>query len=491
MELWQQPAHKLQKLLSEGEIGARELTVAHLKRLREVEPQIQSFITLTEEAALRQAAQIDERREAGEKMPPLSGIPMALKDNFCVQGLPTTCGSKMLEDYVAVYDATVQRRLRRAGAVLLGKTNMDEFAMGSTTEYSAYHISKNPWDTGRVPGGSSGGSAAAVAAGEVTFTLGTDTGGSIRQPAAFCGIVGLKPTYGRVSRSGVMAYASSLDQVGPLTRDVTDAALLLNVISGQDPLDSTTAPEDVPDYGKFLRRDVAGLRIGVPREYFRGAEEGVAAAVYGGIKLLEKRGAVVEETSLLSPDYCSNAYYIIAAAEASSNLACIDGVRYGYRAQADNLQDMYLESRGLLGPEVRRRIILGTYVLSGDAYKTYYLQAQRVRTLVREDFNKAWERYDLLITPTSPTTAPEIGAGIGGPLNLYPRDDYNVSANLAGLPALSLPCGLSQGLPVGMQLIGKPFAEGLLLQVAYSLEQETEYHKVLPDVVTADSEGVV
>ncbi len=491
MELWQQPAHKLQKLLSEGEIGARELTVAHLKRLREVEPLVQSFITLTEETALEQAVQIDQRREAGEELPPLAGIPLALKDNFCVQGLATTCGSKMLENYTAIYDATVYRRLRKAGAVLLGKTNMDEFAMGSTSEHSAYHISKNPWDITRVPGGSSGGSAAAVAAGEVSCALGTDTGGSVRQPASFCGLVGLKPTYGRVSRSGVMGYASSLDQVGPLTRDVTDAAILLTLISGYDPLDPTTIKEAVPDYGDFLLSEVTGLKIGVPREYFQGADPEVAAVVWEGIKLLEKMGAKIEETSLLSTDYCSNAYYIVAVAEASSNLACIDGVRYGHRVQADNLEEMYIKSRGLLGPEARRRIILGTYILSGDAYETYYLQAQKVRTLVKEDFAKALEKYDLLITPTSATTAPKIGARCGESPNLYPEDDYNVAVNLAGLPALSLPCGFAQGLPVGMQIIGKPFGEGTLIQAAYSLEQETGYDKMLPDVVAVDSKGVV
>jgi len=488
MELWKLPAHSLHKLLVGGEVTAREITAAFLQRLREVDSRVQAFITVTEELALEQAREIDRRREEGEELPPLAGIPFALKDNISVRGVPTTCGSKMLESYRPVYDATVYKRLREAGAVLVGKTNMDEFAMGSSTEFSAFHKTRNPWNPERVPGGSSGGSAAAIAAGAVSFALGSDTGGSIRQPASFCGIVGLKPTYGRVSRYGVIPFASSLDQVGPMARNVTDAALVLNVISGHDRRDSTVLREPVPDYTSFLVPDVAGLRIGVPREYYaEGIEPEVSTAVWKGIRLLEKLGARVEETSLQTTSHCLSAYYIIAPAEASSNLACYDGIRYGYRAEADNLLDMYTKSRRVLGPEVRRRIMLGTYALSAGYYDAYYHKAQQVRTLIRQEFHEAFQKYDVLITPTSPTVAFKIGAKVNDPLAMYMSDVCTLAVNLAGLPAISIPCGFSQGLPIGMQIMGKPFAEGKLLQVAYTFEQETQFHKQFPPA----SEGVM
>ncbi|MGI6142905.1 MAG: Asp-tRNA(Asn)/Glu-tRNA(Gln) amidotransferase subunit GatA [bacterium] len=488
MELWKLPAHSLHKLLAGGEVTAQEITTGFLQRLREVDPSVQAFITVTEEMALRQAREVDRRREEGEELPPLAGIPFALKDNISVRDIPTTCGSKMLENYIPVYDATVYERLREAGAVLVGKTNMDEFAMGSSTEFSAFHITRNPWNPDRVPGGSSGGSAAAIGAGAVSFALGSDTGGSIRQPASFCGIVGMKPTYGRVSRYGVIPFACSLDQVGPLAKNVTDAALVLNVISGHDQRDSTALKEKVPDYTSFLVSDVAGLKIGVPREYYaEGIEPEVGAAVWEGIRLLEKLGASVEETSLPTTSYGLSAYYIIAVAEASSNLACFDGVRYGYRADAGNLLEMYTKSRRALGPEVRRRIMLGTYALSAGYYEAYYHKAQQVRTLIRQEFHEAFKKYDVLITPTSPTVAFKIGTKVNDPLAMYLSDVCTLAVNMAGLPAITIPCGFSQGLPIGMQIMGKPFAEGKLLQVAYTFEQETQFHKQFPPA----SEGVM
>lgn len=488
MELWKLPAHSLHKLLVGGEVTAQEITSAFLQRLREVEPQLQAFITVTEELALEQAQEIDRRREKGEELPPLAGIPFALNDNISVRGIPTTCGSKMLENYIPVYDATIYKRLREAGSVLVGKTNMDEFAMGSSTEFSAFHVTRNPWNLERVPGGSSGGSAAAIAAGAANFALGTDTGGSIRQPAAFCGIVGIKPTYGRVSRYGVIPFASSLDQAGPMARTVTDAALVLNVISGHDQRDSTALKEPVPDYTSYLVPDVAGLKIGVPKEYFgEGIAPEVGAAIWEGIRLLEKLGARVEEFSLQTAPHCLSAYYIIAPAEASSNLACYDGIRYGYRADVDDLLGMYTKSRRVLGSEVRRRIMLGTYALSAGYYDAYYHKAQQARTLIRQEFKEAFEKYDVLITPTTPNVAFALGAMVDDLLAMYLSDVCTLAANLAGLPAISLPCGFSQGMPIGMQILGKPFAEGKILQVAYTFEQETEYHKEFPPV----SKGVM
>jgi aspartyl-tRNA(Asn)/glutamyl-tRNA(Gln) amidotransferase subunit A len=466
--------------LSRRELSASELVEACLRRIEDTEPRLHAFLVVSEDEARRQAAEADRRFARGEPLSPLDGIPIALKDVFLTRAVRTTAGSRILESFVPPYDATAVARLRSRGAVLIGKTNCDEFAMGSSTENSAFGPSFNPWDPGRVPGGSSGGSAVAVAAGQCLAALGTDTGGSIRLPASFCGVVGLKPTYGRVSRYGIVAYASSLDQVGPFTRDVRDAAILLEALAGHDPRDATSAPIEVPAYERSLESGLGPLRIGVPREYFQeGMQPEVDSSVREAIAALEALGASVETVSLPHAAYAIAAYYLIATAEASSNLARYDGIRYGRRAAgAESLLDTYRRSREEgFGAEVKRRILLGTYALSAGYYDAYYGKAQKARTLVRRDFEDAFARCDLLVAPTAPTTAFRLGEKLADPLSMYLSDVLTISVNLAGLPALSMPCGVDgSGLPIGVQLIGKPFGEPALLGAAYAYEQATEWH---------------
>jgi aspartyl-tRNA(Asn)/glutamyl-tRNA(Gln) amidotransferase subunit A len=469
--------------LRKQELSSQELTLAAFHRIGETDDKIHAYITLCRDTALEQAKQADERLKRGGNTPPLLGIPIAVKDNFLTRGLRTTCASKILGDFIPPYDATTVKRTREAGAIIVGKTNLDEFAMGSSTENSAYFPTRNPWDPERVPGGSSGGSAAAVAADQCMAALGTDTGGSIRQPAAFCGVVGLKPTYGRVSRYGIIAFASSMDQVGSLTKDVRDCALMLEAIAGHDPADSTSADRPVARYSDALTGDVKGLRLGVPKEYFiTGISPEVEQAVRYPIRLLAKNGAVVEEISLPHTEYAVAVYYIVATAEASSNLARYDGMRFGHRAGGKDLLDTYMLSREEgFGPEVKRRIMLGTYALSAGYYDAYYLKAQRVRALIKQDFDEAFRRCDAIITPTAPTTAFKIGEKIANPLQMYLSDIYTISVNLAGLPALSLPCGFDgDGMPIGLQIIGKHFDEATILRLAHAYEQATEWKKRKP-----------
>lgn len=467
--------------LKKKEVSARELTEAALSRIDAVEETVKAFVTVVRENALAAAAEIDAKRLNGETLGALAGIPMALKDNMCTKGVLTTCSSKILHNFIPPYDATVAELLREAGAVMLGKTNLDEFAMGSSTENSAFFTSCNPWDPTRVPGGSSGGSAAAVAADEACFSLGSDTGGSIRQPAAFCGVVGLKPTYGRISRYGLIAFASSLDQIGPFTKDVRDCALVLNAIAKHDPRDSTSANVETPDYTSFLDGSVKGMKIGVPVEYFaQGIDPDVKAAVRKSIGVLVSLGAEAEEISLPHTGYGIPVYYLIAPAEASSNLARYDGVQYGYRAEAENLIDMYRKTRSEgFGAEVKRRIMLGTYALSSGYYDAYYLKALKVRTLIKQDFDEAFNKYDVILTPTTPSTAFVAGT-VEDPLTMYLNDICTIPVNLAGLPAISLNCGFAKGLPVGLQLIGKPFDEGTVLRVAHAYEQNSGLEKKKP-----------
>jgi aspartyl-tRNA(Asn)/glutamyl-tRNA(Gln) amidotransferase subunit A len=485
-------AHEAVALLDADQVSSEELTRAYLDRIGALDGQVRAYMTVTTDLALEQARLADTRRRAGERGP-LLGVPMALKDVLLTRGVRTTCSSKMLERFVPIEDATVTRRLAAAGAVLLGKTNMDEFAMGSSTENSGFFPTHNPWDLDRVPGGSSGGSAAAVAGGLATYALGTDTGGSIRQPGSLCGVVGLKPTYGRVSRYGLIAFASSLDQAGPLTRDVEDAAAVLQVISGHDPLDSTSIPEPVDDYLGSLRDSVKGLKLGVPREYFvQGLEPAVEAAVKAGLKVLEDLGAELGEVTLPHTDYGLAAYYLIAPAECSANLARFDGVKYGLSApDAENMWDGYFKTRGRgFGPEVKRRIMLGTYALSSGYYDAYYLKAQKIRTLIKQDFDRAFERYDALLAPTSPTVAFKLGAKTDDPLAMYLNDICTIPVNLAGLPGVSIPCGFGPAvdapgheLPIGLQVIGRPLDEATVLRVAYAYEQATDWHRQRPLLV--------
>jgi len=475
---------EIRSLVSSGQASAVEICRAHLRRAREVESRVKAFRVLLDESALREAEAIDRDRREGRPLGPLAGVPIAVKDVLCARGAPTTCGSLILKNFVPPYDATCVARLRRAGAVLVGKTNMDEFAMGSSTENSAYEKPCNPWALDRVPGGSSGGSAAAVAAGEVPASLGTDTGGSIRQPAAFCGIPGMKPTYGRVSRYGLVAFASSLDQVGPFGRTVEDVARVLQVIAGHDPLDSTSAPLPVPDYLGALGKGVSGLRIGVPKEYFRGGlDREVEAAVRSGLKSAERLGARLEEISLPHTEYAIPTYYIIATAEASSNLARYDGVRYGHRARgAQQMGELYVRTRTEgFGPEVKRRIMLGTYVLSAGYYDAYYLKGQKVRTLIRQDFERAFETVDAIVTPTSPTPAFRFGEKVDDPLAMYLSDIFTVTINLAALPGISIPCGLTRDrLPIGLQIVGRRFDEETVLRLAAALEGELKFRDERP-----------
>ncbi len=474
-ELHTLSAHELSDRMRRGEVSAREIAEDVLARIGGVEERVKGFLTVTPELALEQARAVDERRAAGEELPPLAGIPVALKDNMCTRGVRTTCASRILHNWVPPYDATVVERLRAQNAVFVGKTNMDEFAMGSSTENSGFFTTRNPWDLGRVPGGSSGGSAAVVAAREAPLALGSDTGGSIRQPAAFCGVVGMKPTYGRVSRYGLVAYASSLDQIGPLARDVTDAALLLQAISGQDPRDSTSAPVPVPDYAKALRPDVKGLKIGVPREFFaQGVAPEVSAAVRAAIDVLVGLGAEAEEVSLPHIEYSFPVYYIIAPSEASSNLARYDGVRYGLRVEADDPISMMEATRDAgFGAEVKQRIMIGTFALSAGYYDAYYLKALKVRTRIKEDFDKAFERLDLLMAPVTPTVAFGVGEKADDPLQMKLADVCTIPINLAGIPAISVPCGFQEGLPIGLQIMGKPFDEETILRAAFTYEQAT------------------
>jgi len=466
------------RALAKREVSAVELTEAVLARIEATDGRLRSFITVTPEAALAQARAADERLSVGAA-PPLCGIPLAIKDVILTQGIRSTAGSKILGNFIAPYNATVTQRLLRDGAVCVGKVNCDEFAMGSSTENSAFAVTRNPWNLDCVPGGSSGGSASAVAAAQCLGALGTDTGGSIRQPAACCGVVGIKPTYGRVSRYGVVAYASSLDQVGPLARSVTDCAHLLNGIAGHDPRDSTSINRAVPDFVAALGTDLKGLRLGLPQEYFvEGIAPEVEQSVRKAVQQLQALGARVDEVSLPHTQYAIAAYYLIATAEASSNLARYDGIKYGYRAEGDALLEMYCRTRAQgFGAEVKRRIMLGTYALSSGYYDAYYLKAQKVRTLIREDFLRVLETCNAIVTPTTPTTAFPIGEKTSDPLQMYLEDVFTVSVNLAGLPGLSLPCGFDRrGLPIGLQIIGRPFDEETTLRVGHAYEQATEWH---------------
>ena len=477
--------HELRHELRRGDLTSTQLTQALFDRIEDTDGKIGSYLTVCRDRGMAEARAADERLANGDASSPLLGIPLALKDVLLTEGVPTTCASRILQGFTPPFDATAVRRLREAGAVLLGKTNMDEFAMGSSTENSGFSLTRNPWDPDRVPGGSSGGSAAAVAAGQCVAALGTDTGGSIRQPAAFCGVVGLKPTYGRVSRFGVVAYASSLDQVGPITRDVSDCALVLQAIAGHDPADSTSVDAPVPDYPSELSRGASGLRVGVPGEYFAaGIQPEVEQAVRQGVREIEKAGAAVVEVSLPRTEYAVAAYYVIATAEASSNLARYDGMRYGPRAQAEDLTSTYTKSRSQgFGPEVKRRILLGAYVLSAGYYDAYYLKAQKARTLVRQDFESALRQCDAIVAPTTPTTAFHIEEMTEDPLRMYLSDIFTVPANLAGLPALSLPCGFDRaGLPIGMQVIGRPFDEATVLRLGHAFEQATDWHRRKPEI---------
>lgn len=474
MELYEMDLDSLRKVLDRKEASAEEITRSVLKRIAEVEPKLHAFITVAEEEALQAAREADARLARGEGVTPLTGIPVAIKDNICTKGLRTTCSSRILENFVPPYDATVVSRLKEAGAVIIGKTNLDEFAMGSSTENSGFGPTRNPWDPERVPGGSSGGSAAALAARTVPLALGSDTGGSIRQPASFCGIAGLKPTYGRVSRFGLVAFASSLDQIGPMARKIKDLLALYKVIAGYDPLDSTSLPTPVgEDFD--LEADIKGLRIGLPREYFgEGMHPGVKEKIMSAAKVLEDMGCALVEVSLPATEYAVATYYIIAPAEASSNLARYDGVRYGYRAQdGKDIVAMFMKTRKEgFGAEVKRRIMIGTYALSAGYYDAYYLKAQKVRTLLRKDFERAFTECDLLLTPTTPMPPFKFGEKAGDPLSMYLTDICTISANLAGIPGLSLPCGLVDGLPIGVQLMAPSQAENLLLRVAAHLEEE-------------------
>ena len=480
MKLFEQPAHVLHDMLVNNEITSLELTEAILSRIDEVEGDVKAYLTLTRDEAIAQAKAVDEKIARGEKISFLEGIPGAIKDNICTKGVKTTCASKILQNFVPPYSATVVNKLKAENAVILGKTNLDEFAMGGSTENSAYFPTRNPWNTECVPGGSSGGSAAAVAAGTAVWAIGSDTGGSIRQPASFCGVVGMKPTYGRVSRYGLVAYASSLDQIGPITKDVTDCAHILNIIAGHDDMDSTCVNEAVPDYTKALVEDVKGLKIGIPKEYFvDGMDPDVEKAIRDSIKKLEELGAEVVEISLPNTAHAISTYYLIAPAEAATNLERYDGVSYGERADGVDIVDMMTNTRSqYFGEEVKRRIMIGNYALSAGYYDAYYLKALKVRRLVKEDYDKAFEKVDVIVCPTAPSPAYKIGEKIDNPLEMYLQDVCTVPLNLAGLPGISVPCGFSsKGMPIGMQLIGKPLDEATLIRTAYTYEQSQDFHK--------------
>jgi aspartyl-tRNA(Asn)/glutamyl-tRNA(Gln) amidotransferase subunit A len=484
MELHRLTIHQLHELIARKEVTSKEATDALYRQIKKVDGKIGAYLLLTEEEAFRKAEEVDRRISNGEEIGDLAGIPMGLKDILCTKGIRTTCGSKILENYVPFYDGTVVSKLKERGIVLLGKLNMDEFAMGSSTENSGFQVTRNPWNPERIPGGSSGGSSAAVAADETVATLGTDTGGSIRQPAHCCGVVGLKPTYGRVSRYGLVAFASSLDQIGPITKDVEDCAIMMNAISGHDPYDSTSVNIEVPDYKRFLVKDVTGMRIGIPEEYFvEGMDPDVEKSVREAIKRFESWGATVRSVSLPHTEYAVAVYYIIATAEASSNLARYDGVKYGFRSKGhQDLMEMYAQTRARgFGQEVKRRIILGTYVLSAGYYDAYYRKASQVRTLMRKDFEEAFQKVDVILTPTAPTPAFKIGEKVEDPLQMYLSDIHTIPVNLAGIPAMVVPCGFShEGLPIGLQIMGRHFDEGRLIRVGYTFEQNTDFHLKKP-----------
>ena len=479
MSLMSLTAVELGRKIKEKEVTVEEAVTAALDAIEKREAEVHSFVTVDREGALKRAKDVQARIDAGELTGPLAGVPVAIKDNMCTKGLLTTCSSKILYNFVPTYTAEAVLNLEKAGAVILGKTNMDEFAMGSTTETSAYGVTKNPWNTGHVPGGSSGGSCAAVAAEECSYALGSDTGGSIRQPSSFCGVTGIKPTYGTVSRYGLIAYGSSLDQIGPIAKDVTDCATILEAIASHDVKDSTSVQREDYDFTSALVDDVRGMKIGIPRDYFGdGLDPEVKAAVLGAAKKLEEKGAIVEEFDLSLVEYAIPAYYVIACAEASSNLARFDGVKYGYRTeQYDGLHNMYKKTRSEgFGAEAKRRIMLGSFVLSRGYYDAYYLKALRTKALIKQAFDKAFEKYDVILGPAAPTTAPKLGASLSDPLKMYLGDIYTISVNLAGLPGITLPCGTDQsGLPIGLQLIGDCFAEKKIIRAAYTYEQTRSY----------------
>ena len=479
MSLMSLTAVELGRKIKEKEVTVEEAVTAALDAIEKREAQVHSFVTVDREGALKRAKEVQAKIDAGELTGPLAGVPVAIKDNMCTKGLLTTCSSKILYNFVPTYTAEAVLNLEKAGAVILGKTNMDEFAMGSTTETSAYGVTKNPWNTGHVPGGSSGGSCAAVAAEECSFALGSDTGGSIRQPSSFCGVTGIKPTYGTVSRYGLIAYGSSLDQIGPIAKDVTDCATILEAIASHDVKDSTSVQREDYDFTSALVDDVRGMKIGIPRDYFGdGLDPEVKVAVLGAAKKLEEKGAIVEEFDLSLVEYAIPAYYVIACAEASSNLARFDGVKYGYRTeQYDGLHNMYKKTRSEgFGAEAKRRIMLGSFVLSSGYYDAYYLKALRTKALIKQAFDKAFEKYDVILGPAAPTTAPKLGASLSDPLKMYLGDIYTISVNLAGLPGITLPCGTDQsGLPIGLQLIGDCFAEKKIIRAAYTYEQTRSY----------------
>ncbi|KHD36993.1 glutamyl-tRNA amidotransferase [Clostridium acetobutylicum] len=479
MELYKLKAHELKDMISKKEVKVEEVTNSFLNRIEEVDEKVNALLYVAKEEAVNTAKELDKKIESGESLSGLSGVPVAIKDNISVKNMQNTCASKILEGYVSPYDATVIENLKKNNGVIIGKANMDEFAMGSSTENSAFKVSKNPWNLERVPGGSSGGSAVAVASLEAPISLGTETGGSVRQPASFCGLVGLKPTYGRISRYGVVAFGSTLDQVGMFARDVEDCALLTQNIAGLDKMDFTTVDTPVQDYSKSLNKDLKGRKIGIPKEFFEeGLDEGVREAVKEAIKVFEENGAEVKECSLPLSDYALAAYYIISSAEASSNLARFDGVRYGYRdAEAENALDLYVKSRSKgFGEEAKRRIMLGTYVLSKGYYDAYYKKALKVRSLIKDDFERAFKEFDAIITPTTPTPAFRIGEKTKDVLSMYMSDIYTVPVNIAGIPSISVPCGFVSGLPVGLQIMGNYFKEDTLFNLAYSYEQSTKWH---------------
>lgn len=479
MRLMSLTAVELGRKIKEKEVTVEKAVTAALDAIEKREAEVHSFVTVDREGALKRAKEVQAKIDAGELTGPLAGVPVAIKDNMCTKGLLTTCSSKILYNFVPTYTAEAVLNLEKAGAVILGKTNMDEFAMGSTTETSAYGVTKNPWNTGHVPGGSSGGSCAAVAAEECSYALGSDTGGSIRQPSSFCGVTGIKPTYGTVSRYGLIAYGSSLDQIGPIAKDVTDCATILEAIASHDVKDSTSVQREDYDFTTALVDDVRGMKIGIPRDYFGdGLDPEVKAAVLGAAKKLEEKGAIVEEFDLSLVEYAIPAYYVIACAEASSNLARFDGVKYGYRTeQYDGLHNMYKKTRSEgFGAEAKRRIMLGSFVLSSGYYDAYYLKALRTKALIKQAFDKAFEKYDVILGPAAPTTAPKLGESLSDPLKMYLGDIYTISVNLAGLPGITLPCGTDQsGLPIGLQLIGDCFAEKKIIRAAYAYEQTRSY----------------
>jgi aspartyl-tRNA(Asn)/glutamyl-tRNA(Gln) amidotransferase subunit A len=489
LELCRLTISEIRDLLNRKEVSVSNVVDSVYERIDAVEEKIKAFVTITKEKALKMACEAEEKLETADlgKRNTMSvlGVPLAIKDNMCTRGIRTTCSSKMLDNFMPPYESTVTSRLLGQGYVLIGKTNMDEFAMGSSTENSGFHTTRNPWNLERIPGGSSGGSAAAVAADECIAALGSDTGGSIRQPAALCGIVGLKPTYGRVSRYGLVAFASSLDQIGPITKNVRDSAILLNAISGHDPLDSTSAPVTLPDFTSVLGKNIRGMRIGIPKEYFiKGMDKEIEGSVKEAVKKLESLGAIPVEVSLPHTGYAVATYYVLATSEASSNLARYDGVKYGLRAEGKDLMDMYMNTRAQgFGTEVKRRIMLGTYALSSGYYEAYYKKAQQVRTLIKKDFEEAFREVEVIVTPTSPTAAFKIGEKTADPLQMYLSDIFTISVNLAGVPGISVPCGFtSNNLPIGLQIIGRHFDEENILKVAYAYEQSTEWHRRKPDL---------